>query len=86
MGHVVPFEVLHFALMRRLDDADTPDVLTVSETAYLMRVSAGVVYGLVNSGELPHRRAGRRILISRVRLKGWILGEDAHDDESGDKP
>jgi len=49
-----------------------PRALTVEEAARVLRVSPGVVYGMVRSGVLPHRRAGRRILISRQRLQEWL--------------
>ncbi len=59
--------------------AAAPDVLTVEEVALVLRVSPGVVYRMIHRGELPNRRAGRRILIPRVPLQGWLHAAD-HED------
>lgn len=52
-----------------------PLVLTVPEVAELLRVSTDAVYDLCSSGELDHRRVGRRIIIPR-RAVLEFLGED----------
>ncbi len=50
-------------------------LLTVPEAAKLLRISRGLAYELVAQGRLPHIRLGRRILIPRHGLEGWIARE-----------
>lgn len=37
-----------------------------------MGVSYGMLYEMINRGEVPHVRLGKRILISRENLKSFI--------------
>ena len=50
--------------------------LSVAETADLLGISRWLVQQAVRDGSLPSVRVGRRILIPRVRLDAWLLGED----------
>ena len=62
-------------------DPDQPrPILTVSEAAQLLGVSRWLVLQQVNAGALPHRRLGRRILLSRRQVLAWI------DNASADIP
>jgi excisionase family DNA binding protein len=47
---------------------DLPDVLTVDETARLLRISRGLAYAGVRDGSIPTIRVGRRILVPRDAL------------------
>lgn len=47
-------------------------LLTVVQTAELLNVRASTVYYLVNIGELPHRRVGRRIRFYRPDLERYL--------------
>jgi excisionase family DNA binding protein len=47
---------------------EMPDVLTVAETARLIRLTENTVYGLVHSGELAATRVGRRILVTKAAV------------------
>ena len=47
-------------------------LLTVPETARLLRIGRNTVYELVARGELPAVRLGRVIRIPRHRLLAWI--------------
>ena len=50
--------------------SDLPIMLTIEETAKLLRVSKNTVYNLCKSGEIPYTKKGRRILIFRDDLLG----------------
>lgn len=50
-------------------------LLTVPETAKLLRISRGLAYELIARGELPHIRLGRVIRIPRHGLEQWIARE-----------
>jgi excisionase family DNA binding protein len=54
--------------------ADTPPLLlTVAETAILLRTSRKAIYAMVERGLLPGVvRIGRRILIRRSDLLHWL--------------
>jgi excisionase family DNA binding protein len=47
-------------------------LLSVAQTAELLNVGASTVYYLVNIGELPHRRVGRRIRFYRPDLESYL--------------
>ncbi len=48
--------------------------LSVEEAAAMLSVSRGAVYDAVKTGQLPHVRIGRRIVIPRSRLLELING------------
>ncbi len=47
-------------------------LLTVSETAKLLRISRNLAYELVARGELPAVRLGRVIRVPRDALDNWV--------------
>jgi excisionase family DNA binding protein len=47
-------------------------VLSVAEAAALLGVSEWLVLQQIRRGELPHKRCGRRIVLSRDRLLAWL--------------
>ena len=51
---------------------DGPLLLTVPETARLLRISRNLAYELVARGELPAVRLGRVIRIPRSELDDWL--------------
>jgi excisionase family DNA binding protein len=55
--------------------ADESLLLTVPETARLLRISRNLAYELVRQNILPHVRLGRRVLIPRHGLEQWIVRE-----------
>lgn len=48
------------------------DVLTVSDAAKLLRIGRNQLYDALGRGEIPHRRIGRSIRLSRVVLLRWL--------------
>lgn len=61
--------------MARGSDGSAPLVLTVKETARLLRLSRNKTYELVAQGCIPHVRLGRRVLIPRFGLEEWLRRE-----------
>lgn len=53
---------------------DLPSVLTVAETAKVLRLSRNHVYDLIRGGQLPALHIGRTVRIPRDRLIAWISG------------
>lgn len=47
-------------------------VLSVAEAAELLGISEWLVLQQISRGELPHKRCGRRIVLSRERLLAWL--------------
>lgn len=53
-------------------------LLTVQETAKLLRVNRTTVYKMVEANELPGvRRLGRAIRIHRPTVVAWLAGENS---------
>ena len=50
-------------------------VLSVSEAADLLGISQWLLLQQIRRGTIPHRRCGRRILLSRETLLTWLDGE-----------
>lgn len=59
---------------RRADTVPPAAILTVPEAAKLLRVGRNSLYEAIRRGEVPHRRIGRKILLSRSALMGWLEG------------
>ena len=49
-------------------------VLTVEETANLLRLDRNSTYKAIHEGVIPHRRIGRRIVVPLARLLEWLNG------------
>ena len=47
---------------------------TLDETATMLGVSKRVVEGLVNSGQLPAKRAGRCLIVTHRAIERWLYG------------
>jgi excisionase family DNA binding protein len=64
--------------------ADLPDVLTVNETAQLLRIGRNSAYEAIRRGELPSVRIGRRLLVPRVALERLLAnaGDRGRKDTS----
>jgi len=62
--------------MSATDDsgAGPDDVLTVEQAAKFLRLGRNAVYDGVGRGEIPHRRIGRAIRLSRAALVRWLAG------------
>lgn len=60
-------------------------VLTVDETAEILRVSRDTVYSMCAAGDLDHRRCGRRIIVPRRAVLEFLGLEEgaAPADEAG---
>ena len=53
--------------------SNLPDVLTVDETAALLRMDRKTVYNAIQRGEIPGaRRLGRSIRLSRDAVLAWL--------------
>lgn len=53
---------------------ESGDVLTVEEGAVFLRVGRNQLYDAIGRGEVPHRRIGRTIRLSRTVLVQWLEG------------
>ena len=51
---------------------DMPDVMTVQEVAYMLRISPDHLYGLVSQAKIPCLRVGRVLRFSKAQLLQWI--------------
>jgi excisionase family DNA binding protein len=50
------------------------DVLTVEQASKFLRLGRNAVYDAIGRGEIPHRRIGRAIRLSRAALVRWLAG------------
>lgn len=51
---------------------ELPEFCTLADVAQLFPISQATVYRMVERGQLPCLRMGRRIIISREHLKLWM--------------
>lgn len=63
--------------------ADDELLLTVSEAARMLRLSRAFTYDLVNRGDLPAVRFGRRVLIPRAALERCLAQDPATGEAVG---
>lgn len=57
-------------------DAIDDDVLTVVEAARFLRLGRNAMYEAIGRGEIPHRRIGKNIRLSRAALVRWLCGQE----------
>ena len=58
-----------------VDPATLPEVLTVRETAQLLRLNPATVRRLLREGRLPHALVGGQYRLNKARLLAWLGGE-----------
>lgn len=63
---------LAIEVFQRQAMVDNSLLLTVTETAHLLKISRNLAYELVARGELPAVRFGRVIRVPRFGLESWI--------------
>jgi excisionase family DNA binding protein len=59
------------------DDSAPPgepsgDVMTVDEAAMFLRIGRNALYDAIGRGDVPHRRIGKTIRLSRAALVQWL--------------
>jgi excisionase family DNA binding protein len=62
---------------------DPPDVLTVEEARRFLQLGRRQMYEAIGRGEIPHRRIGRTIRLSRAALTKWLDARPDSDDNRG---
>ncbi|MCQ2414066.1 MAG: helix-turn-helix domain-containing protein [Clostridia bacterium] len=55
---------------------DEPEVLTVNETAKLLRTGKNKTYDVIRSGRLQSIKIGGKILVPKMRLIEFIISEN----------
>ena len=55
---------------------DDPEVLTVSETAKLLRTGKNKTYEVIRSGRLQSIKIGGKILVPKMRLIEFLISEN----------
>jgi len=55
---------------------DEPEVLTVSETAKLLRTGKNKTYEVIRSGRLQSIKIGGKILVPKMRLIEFLISEN----------
>lgn len=68
-----PHRALHDRPHSRLTlDDDLPPILTVEQAAEVLCISRGLAFTAVRTGDIPHVRLGRRILVPRDALRDML--------------
>lgn len=52
--------------------ATEPLLISLEETARLLRISRGKAYAMAATGDLPVVRMGRSVRVRRDRLEAWL--------------
>lgn len=50
------------------------EVLTVEQAAEFLKVGRNALYDAIGRGDVPHRRIGKTIRLSRAHLVRWLAG------------
>lgn len=58
----------------KADEVFTKNVLNVAETAYLLDITKGWLYKLVEHGDIPHYKRGKRVFFEREEVEKWQKG------------
>ncbi len=53
-------------------DQSAAEIMTVDEAALFLRVGRSQLYDAIGRGDVPHRRIGRSIRLSRTELVRWF--------------
>lgn len=48
------------------------DLITITETSQLVKLSVSTIYSKVNRNEIPAFKIGKRLYFSRVEITAWI--------------
>jgi excisionase family DNA binding protein len=64
-----------------VDEAVESDILTVPEAADWLRVGKNALYDAIGRGEIPHRRIGKHIRLSRAALIQWLAWSERRAEE-----
>lgn len=59
------------------------EVLTLEDTAALLRAAPGDVLALIEAGDLPARRLGQDWRLSRTAVLAWLRGGQSGTEEPG---
>ena len=57
---------------RTMDNKRSKKFYSVEEFSKLLGVSKSLIYNMVYKGEIPVRRAGKRILIPEIYVEQWF--------------
>ena len=60
-------------------DEDSSPILTIEETAELLRIPVSSVYKLAQGGKIPAQKVGRHWRFYRPTLLRWIAGQASFD-------
>ena len=60
-----------------------PAVYTAKQVAGLIGVSVPTVYALAASGQLPHKRVGRKYIFPRDPIHEWLNTPDPEPNRHG---
>lgn len=66
---------VNFKGVRRTRGGSSGAYLTVDEAAALLRIGRNQLYNAIGRGDVPHRRIGKSIRLSRAALVRWLEGE-----------
>ena len=55
-------------------DSANSDILTVEETAELLKIPCSSVYKLAQEGKIPAKKVGRHWRFHRITIVNWIAG------------
>ena len=68
-----------------MNDESSP-IMTIEETADLLKIPVSSVYKLAQAGKMPAQKVGRHWRFHRQTLIQWIADGQMHFDSSKSKP
>lgn len=64
--------VIPGAMSEAVVKPDESEIMTVEEGAAFLRVGRNALYDAIGRGDVPHRRIGKSIRLSRSALVAWL--------------
>ena len=65
-------------------NSESSDILTVEETAALLKIPRSSVYKLAQEGKIPAQKVGRHWRFYRPNIVRWIAGQASFDNKPTD--
>ena len=61
-------------------DVHSDEAWSANDTAKYLKLSVKTIYSMANAGQLPHQKAGSKLLFSKATVIAWLQGSTLGGD------